>query len=202
MRNKIYQIFFISLSILILQVQFSESASMPLPPSQQFFEYASIALPDANPDPAAAKPIGLGSVADSSGNTFNLKIGLPSFSSPVDIYFLVYSPSNYIFYGAPVANSSNPLGNFFVMLPDNTFQSFLTGLKPWKQNITTAINEEIFGNVPTFFLAQGSYYYMYLFVTPTGSFDRYYLWATTFTVPTAIVCSPPMGCPHLSADQI
>lgn len=195
MRKNVCQIFFVLLAILILRVPFSESASMSLPTSQQFFEYASVAQPDANTDPAAAKPIGLGSVADGSGNTFNLKIGTASFASPVDIYFLVYSPNSYIFYGSPVAKTSNPLGNFFVMLPDNTFQSFLTGLRPWKQNITAGVNEEIFGNVPTFFLAQGSSYYLYLFVTPTGSIDSYYLWATTFTVPSANVCISPMGCP-------
>lgn len=195
MRKKVCRILFSALIVLMVQAHLSEGSSMPAPISQQFFEYAPVAQPDANPEPANAKPVGLGSVADGSGNTFNLKVGTASFSAPVDIYFVVYVPGSYIFYGAPVANSSNPLSNFFVLLPDNTFQSFLAGFKPWKQNITTGINEEIFGNVPTFFLAQGSYYYMYLFVTPTGSFDSYYLWATTFTVSSGPVCMPPMGCP-------
>lgn len=195
MRKNICQFFFILLALLMLQVYLSEAASMALPASQQFFEYVSVAQPDTNSDPANAKPVAIGSIADGTGSTFNLKAGTASFSAPVDIYFLVYAPSSYIFYGSPVVNSSNPLSNFFVLLPDKTFQSFLTGFKPWKQNVTAALNEEIFGNVPTFFLAQGSSYYLYLFVTPTGSFDTYYLWATTFTVPSVYACMSNMGCP-------
>lgn len=83
MGKNIYYILFIPVTILILQTHIAESISMPLPTSQQFFEYVSVLQPDANPDPANAKPIGLGSVADGSGNTLNLKIGLPSLSPSV-----------------------------------------------------------------------------------------------------------------------
>lgn len=195
MRKNICQLFFIPVALLILQVHLSEAASMALPAAQQFFEYVSVAQPDANTDPANAKPVAIGPIADGTGAVFNLKVGTASFSAPVDIYFLVYSSNSYIFYGSPVVNSSNPLANYFVLLPDKTFQSFLAGFRPWKQNVTAAVNEEIFGNVPTFFLAQGSSYTLYLFITPTGTFDTYYLWSTTFTVPSASVCLPNMGCP-------
>ena len=168
---------------------------LPVPTTQQFFEFSPVASPVLHPDPAQTKPIGIGSVAE-GGDIFNLQIGLPDFEGPVDIYCLIYVPQ-YWPYPVPLDSApyyqSNPLFSFYVLKPDNTFQPLIRGLIPWKNGLTAPISAEIFGKVPTFFLAQGASYYMYLFVTPSDSISSYYIWATYFTIPMP-VCGLE-GCP-------
>jgi hypothetical protein len=187
---------------LILSGTFALSAesAMPVPTGPHYFEYPSVSSPSLSDNPALAQPIAVGSVAQ-GGGTFTLQIGTSSFDGPVDAYFLVYSPSYPMVYAPTVPPSpytyGDPLASFFVMRPDKIFQPLLQAIVPWQKGITSALNETIFGNVPTFFLAQGSPYYLYLLITPAGSLGGYYLWSTPFSTYTAPVpvCNGGLPCP-------
>lgn len=171
--------------------------AMPLPSGPHVFEYAPVVSPELSQDPAAAKPVGVGPIAQ-GGNTLSLAIGLSAFEGPVDVYFIIYAP----FSAVPIVVSNaappspnvynDPLRSFYVMHPDKTFESLLLGLVPFQKNVTSALDETVFGNVPTFFLAQSSYN-LYLFVTPAGSTDGYYLWSTSFSTYQP-VCTTTEGC--------
>ena len=64
---------------------------MPLPTGEQTFTYDPVVAPVLSDDPAQARPIGVGAVAN-GGNTLDITLGLEKFSGPVDVAFGVYSP--------------------------------------------------------------------------------------------------------------
>jgi probable HAF family extracellular repeat protein len=151
-----------------------------IPTDKQSFTYIATSSPIFSNTPSQAKPIGVGSVA-MGGNTLSIHIGLNQFSEPVDIY------------GAYIL-SNNP-NNVHVLNPDGTTFNIFTiseiinalstetlpeGAFPWKANIMSPINEQLFNissaSVPT------GVYIVYLLVTPAGSLSSYYLWITSFVI--------------------
>jgi glutamine cyclotransferase len=141
--------------------------SISSPSSQQSFSYPPVAYPVMNIDPSQAKPIGVGSVAE-SGDTLSVAVQLAAFSEPVDLYFGLYVPS------------LDP-NNIYIVKQDNSFQTVAQGLVPWRKNVTTATSESLFGDIPVSSLPPGQYT-LYLLATPAGSLNSYYLWSTSFDI--------------------
>lgn len=186
----------LSLVVIFLEIFSLYAGAMPPPSGPNYFAYSPVVSPVLSDDPAVSRPVGIGAIAR-GGNTLTLQVGTASFDSPVDVYFIMYAP----FYAAPLAYSVSPapyqyidpLQSFFVLKPDYTFQSMVQGFIPWKKNVTV-VNEDIFGNVPTFLLGQSTYF-VYLLITPAGSLNGYYLWTTNFsTYSPQPVCDTKTGC--------
>lgn len=145
---------------------------MPAPAGQEMFTYAPTVSPVVDGTASNAKPVGLGYIAK-GGDTLTLKVSLPEFSTPVDIYFGYYAPSkdpNHIH----VLTSSNT----FVLI--SRLDPLHEGLLPWKSNISSAVNE-LLRDIPISSLPPGTYT-AYLLVAPAGSLDSYYLWRTSLEV--------------------
>ncbi len=152
----------------------------PPPSNQSAWNYPSVANPVRQSNPADCKPFATGDL--SSGN-LSLQIGLPEFSSGVDVYLAI---------GFADA--------LFLVDSSNALQSAvgLTTLPKWKSNNTAAINESLYGNIPTSLLPAGTYN-LYVLVVPAGetNFSHYYFWSTSFNiVPTSIT---PCGPDNLSS---
>lgn len=146
---------------------------MPAPAGQEIFSYAPTVSPVVDGTASHAKPVGLGYIAK-GGDTLTLKISLPEFATPVDIYFGYYAPStdrNNIY----VLTSSNSFVRISVLDPLNE------RLLSWKSNISSPVNESPLGNISISSLPPGTYT-AYLLVAPAGSLDSYYLWSTSLEV--------------------
>jgi hypothetical protein len=63
---------------------------MPAPLGNQGFTYEPVELPVLSPDPAQARPIGVGPVA-AGGNTVDINISVGPFSAPVNVAVGVYA---------------------------------------------------------------------------------------------------------------
>jgi hypothetical protein len=133
-------------------------------------------FPVLSSNPALAEPVSFGAVAldansiglsssSASGKLLNIQIGLNAFAAPVDIYIAAYVS-----------------GTYYLLRPDNSFQTLETGLVKWKGNQANAIDESLFGDISTASLPSGTYN-LYLFATPAGSIDNYYGWQTWFVIP-------------------
>ena len=124
-------------------------------------------LPTVNPvtqsNPANCQPFAVGDLA--SGN-LNLQVGLPAFSSGVDVYLAIgFADALYLIDGS---NGLQPAAG-------------LTTLPKWKANVSAAVNESLYGDIPTSLLPAGVYN-LYVLVMPAGEtdFSHYYFWATSF----------------------
>ena len=116
-------------------------AALPVPTSQEFYPYTSIATPVVNSDPAQAKPLSVGSVAE--GDTvLNLQVATQAFNGPVDIYLALY---------VPIVDRYN----VYLIKSDNSIQMLSEGLVPWKSNTADAVNEQLFGEIPITYLPKG-----------------------------------------------
>jgi len=143
------------------------------------WNYASIVNPIKKTNPADCKPFAVGDL--SSGN-LSLHVGLPAFSSGVDIYLAI---------------QSNVLGDgaLFLIDQDYNFQIASTILPRWKTNITAAIDESLYGDIPISLLPSGLYN-LYIAVVPTGetNFSHFYFWSTSFSIsaePSSPICTEP-----------
>jgi uncharacterized delta-60 repeat protein len=141
----------------------------PGPSSREVFSYPPTVNAEMGTDLWVARPVGVGPVAVSGGNTLRLQIGLSPFASAVDVYFLVY---------APALNAND----MYVLHEDQSLQPLSNGLEPWKRNPLGPIEEGIFNDIPVDTLPKGIYN-LYLGVTPSGTLDSFYLWATYFVIP-------------------
>jgi Protein of unknown function (DUF1566) len=144
-----------------------------LPEGRESFVYSAIESPQLSDTPVNAKPIGVGAAA-SGGNTLSVKIGLDQFSSPVDVYLLLYFPA---------------LSPDIYSWTGSSFQPYSSSdLVPWQQAFSGHIKESFFGDlsIAGLKLPQGMYY-LGLLVTPPGISDlsTYYLWVTDFAVSQA-----------------
>ena len=129
------------------------------------WNYPSVAQPINQATPATCKPFAVGDL--SSGN-LNLQVGLPAFSSGVDVYLAIgFSDALFLVDGSNALQSA----------------SGLSVLPKWKTNVSTAIDESLYGDIPTSLLPAGVYN-LYVVVVPTGEtdFSHYYFWATSFSV--------------------
>ena len=136
-----------------------------VPSNQSIWNYTSVEYPITQNDVNDCKPFATGDL--SSGN-LNLQVGLPAFSSGVDVY-LAIGFADALF----LVDSSNALQS----------ASGLTVLPKWKSNNTAAVNESLYGNIPTSLLPAGVYN-LYVLVVPAGEtdFSHYYFWAINFFI--------------------
>jgi uncharacterized delta-60 repeat protein len=141
----------------------------PAPSSQEVFSYPPTVNAEMGMEPWTARPVGVGPVAVSGGNTLRLQVGLSPFSAPVDVYFLIY---------APAFNAHD----MYVLHEDQSLQPLSNGLVPWKRNPLGPIEEGIFNDIPVDALPKGIYN-LYLGVTPPGTLGSFYLWSTYFVIP-------------------
>lgn len=156
-------------TLLLLAVMSGAAAaqSMPAPTSQEVFTYPPIAEPERNANPALAKPVGVGAVAE-GGSFVNIRAGLFQLSEPVDIYILI---------GAPSIDPEI----LFVVLENGGLQTVADGIVPWRRNILEPISESLYGDIPVAAFIPGKYH-IYLAVAPAGRLDRLYLWETWFEI--------------------
>ena len=138
-----------------------------VPSDQSVWNYTSVEYPITQNVVNDCKPFAVGDLA--SGN-LNLQVGLPAFSSGVDISLAIQS--NVIAGGA-----------LLLIDHDKNFLPVSTVLPKWKTNNTAAINESLYGNIPTSLLPAGVYN-LYVLVVPAGEtdFSHYYFWTTSFNV--------------------
>jgi len=171
--------------------------TMPLPTGGQSFTYDPVASPVLSTDPAQAKPIGVGSVAN-GGDTFDITVALNKLSRPVDVAFGIY------------ASSINPTEVFFLdssysLKPFSTAAAAIaagdqeSGKRPhpikvrrlilWKMRIDD-LNESLLIDIPLSVLPSGQYT-LILDVSPSetdggdgegNGEDSYYRWITSFRI--------------------
>ncbi len=144
------------------------------------YYYPAEYLPVTSSDPAEAKPLGVGPVAHGL-HTFHLMVKFNAFPDPVDIYVALHAPA---------------------MSPEIWFITPKSGLRPaskgivrWKSGTTGPINEELFGEIPMGLLPAVPYN-LYVLVTPAGSLETYYFWATGFLGSTRSWMSAVPSQPH------
>ena len=154
---------------MVFVVSGGTSSVIPVPTSQQGFTYSPIDVPVKSTDPAQAKPIGIGSVAN-DGDNLSLQIGFNQFSGPVDIYLGIFIKS---------IDS-----NIWLIKSDLNLQPLSSGLVKWKENVTGPIDENLYGYIPVNNLPYGTYHLL-LAVAPTGSLSSFYLWETKFVLTSA-----------------
>jgi len=138
---------------------------MPVPANKSVFNYTSVEHPLMQTNPEDCKPFAVGDL--STGN-LSLQVGLPAFLSGVDVY-LAIGFADALF----LVDSSNALQS----------ASGISVFPKWKTNVSTAIDESLYGDIPISLLPTGVYN-LYILVVPTGEtdFSHYYLWSMNFNV--------------------
>ncbi len=140
----------ISLMALIIAAGPGFAQIMPVPTGEGYFEYDPTETGVVSADPAQAKPLSVGPVAK-GGENINIRVSLPAFSAPVDIYVALHAPEVH--------------PDIFLLRPDNTLRPSSGDLVPWKANTLGPIDESLFGDIPSSLLPE-EIYYLYLMVTP------------------------------------
>ncbi len=135
------------------------------------YSYSPTEEPVLSSTPGECKPFAVG---DITGGTLALKVGLPPFSGPVDIYLgyqaMAVNPFEIylIVPQTPIGYTSAPLSS--------------TGIKAWAQARVEPLFQSFYGEIPVSALPAGTYV-LYTLVTPAGDLSSYYLWTTTFNLP-------------------
>ena len=142
------------------------SLNIPLPTTTDIFSYAAVEIPVLSSNPAVAEPIGVGSVA-LGGDNLELRVGTNSFSGAVDMYLLLFIPV------------LDPV-NIYQVTSIGELKNLSEGLFPWKTNVVSSVDADVFGTIPKSFLPPGIYTFG-LVVVPAGdiSFLKYYFWITS-----------------------
>lgn len=134
----------------------------PAPSGQSSFNYLPVSDPTVSTVAADMKPMGVGNI---QGGVLNLKVALPKFSSPVDVYLGVYS-------------SSLDPEHIFIFQSDNSLIPLGDILIPWKSNLSGSLSStSLYGDINLSALPAGTYNF-YVFITPAGNQGSYYLWST------------------------
>ncbi len=144
---------------------------MAPPTGQEVFVLQATTLPVVHTIAAKASPIGLGS-ASAGEDDLTVRIGLPEFSSPVDLYLATYWPA------------VDPVNIYFVN-GLNQPSPLSSGLVKWKENHTGATSEIVM-SYSLAALPPGAYQF-YVVVTPAGSLEHFYLWGTEISSTTLMV---------------
>jgi hypothetical protein len=169
--------------------------NMPVPTSRQVFTYEPVNLPVLSSDPAQAKPVGVGPVAD-GGDTADINVQIGPFEGPVDVSFVIYAPAldpedlyflntqgelkrlsraveeNEASRSSEESSSSEGRGGRVL----NKFGNLIR----WKDNVT-GVDENIF-TTPVKALPSGQYT-LVLVVKSSDDDDHYYRWVTNVTIP-------------------
>ncbi len=154
---------FFSLLVLVMSIT-SSVETIPVPATQQKYQYFPVSTPVINADPAQSKPVGLGPVAG-GGDTVSLKIGIDDISGLADIYLGIFAPS------------IDP-NNIFILREDNNFQPLSLGPVPWKAKTKGPVDATVFSGLPVSGFPAGKYDF-YLVVTPADSLSDFYMYATS-----------------------
>jgi hypothetical protein len=137
--------------------------TLPMPNATETIGYHAPVEPVEDPDPNRSKPVAVGSYSEG----ISIKVGLPPFFQPVDMYL-----------GLSFPNSSD----IFLLDSSNSFVNVSSGgLVPWKSSHAASVEETLFEGVSIEFLPEGVYD-IYFMVTPAGDLSTYYLWRSDFTV--------------------
>lgn len=128
--------------------------------------YNPVASPVLNADPAQAKPIAVGSIAQ-GGSTFTLQLQTVQFTGPADIYFAVSAPA------------LDPV-NIYLLTPAGLQTFASAGLVPWMKNVT-GLSPGPFGAIPVASLPPATYNF-FLAITPAATLSAFDLWQTSFTL--------------------
>lgn len=162
-----------------------------LPSGQQSFSYGPVVLPVKNINPAKAKPISVGPVAE-GGNTLEVRVALEQFVAPVDIFgaYIKLTDPNTVYVLNPdgisfaVFNIEEILFALFTGIPP-------TGTNPWKVITTGPVNQTLF-SLPVSPIPSGTYTAYFLaarlgggqiLANPPSDLNNYYLWITSFVIP-------------------
>ena len=138
--------------------------TMPLPDTGLGYTYQHVNSPVLDPDPSKAKPFAVG---DIEGGTLSLRVGLPTFSGPVDIYLVLYAPEL--------------SQEYWLIGQDLGAYAASNGPVKWREGTTGNIDNALYGDIPAQYLPP-AVYNLYAVVTPAGSFDAYYVWSTAFEI--------------------
>lgn len=152
-------------------------AVMPVPTAQQVFKYSSIASPVVNDDPAQARPLSFGSIAE-GGDMLSAQIGFSEFSGPVDIFVaftISTDPSHFFVLNSDLSFKTLTIDEIAKILATGMLPS---GVGPWKENTIGPINEHFF-NLAISEIPSGTFT-CYVLVSPTGNIQNYYLWKSFF----------------------
>ncbi len=180
-------------------VETATACSIPAPTFKQAFTYTPVADPVITCDPATAKPIGVGDIAQ-GGSGVDLRVDIGPFDEPVDVSFGLFNASfdasNIFFLNIfnqvtslqdeiasevqGVNSQENPPGQA------NGKKNFKR-LTPWKSDVLEV--HETIADADAAFLPPGLYV-LVLNVTRTSpaenNFDRFYRWVTYFIVPDSV----------------
>jgi fibronectin type 3 domain-containing protein len=154
----------------------AQAQEAPLPLGNEVFSYEPAEHPKVGVIAADMKPVGVGSVA-LAGENVALQVALPQFDGPVDVYCALQAPS------------VNP--ETFLINSDLSLSALSSGLVKWKDNVTTPIEESLYGIIPVKDIPPGTYY-VYLMVTPHEDLGKYTLYSTSFLIPPGRM-APPKG---------
>ncbi len=147
-------------------------SQMAPPTGQESFALQAAALPVVHTIAGKASPIGLGSAAV-GGDNLTVRIGLPEFSSPVDVYLATYWPA------------VDPV-NIYLVNGLNELSPLSSGLVKWKENHTRPVSEIVMSVASMAVLPPGAYTF-YLAVTPAGSLEHFFFWSAEVSSTTLVV---------------
>ncbi len=130
-----------------------------------YWGYPATANPVIQSSPAGCKPISVGSLA---AGVLDLQIGLPVFSTKVDVYVAL------------------EVSGTLYMVDDNGRLYLASGLMllpKWKSMVSEAVKESLNGIADTSWMPAGNHN-VYLAVVPSGETDfrNCYIWSTSFAV--------------------
>lgn len=140
---------------------------LPVPTAQQGFSYPPTVNPLPDADPAVARPIGVGPVAE-DGNVVRLRVSLHAFNGPVDLYFGVTAPALDPFH-------------LYLLKSDGQLMIYEGELTPWRSGVTQPVDALLFGDIPVSAFPPGQYN-CYPLASVAGNFSLYYLWHTYFVI--------------------
>jgi len=173
------------------------TSGIPLPTGKKVFTYNAVPTPVLSSDPAVAKPIGVGSVAN-GGNTVDISVNIGPFASPVDISLALYAVGvdsgevyllnqwdSFESVHYAVAARSGRNGSSEDEGDGENSSDKNENLTLWKMNVT-GVNQHVYGPSPVTNLPSGTYF-LVLGAVPAGPGDKdespSYHWVTFFFVP-------------------
>jgi hypothetical protein len=134
-----------------------------LPAGQGATFYHPVFDPVKNPSLQACRPVAINQDPDLT----NLYVGLPVFDQAVDVYIGV---------------AIDGFDDMIVFGVGSSIQLLSAGLVPWKQNLSTELDETLLGaGISTSLLPAGTYH-VFLMVTAAGDMSTSHVWETYFEI--------------------
>jgi hypothetical protein len=153
----------------VLQVNEIPDYVIPLPLKKEVIRYDSVNTPITSGNQYEIKPFSIGNL---NKGKLNLKVGLPNFAGPVDIYLGIYAPAYFP-------------NEIFLIDSNKNLVKLNEKIVPWKKNSNNKIDDDLFGEIDINTLKNGKYF-LYVLVTPSQHSNNseipYYLWVTNFTI--------------------